>query len=234
MTDLQVRQTLPAAVAWRNVVLMAALLWLVVGIGGLNLAAVAVARRFGPTVEGAFVLDLVFGVGAAIIIAAVVATQRRRGETIRDLGWGRPTRPVALVVAVVFGALWAAASYARGGDPLALTWQRPIMMLVGVVLAFGEELAVRGYMMEQLRRARVPAWLQVVATALVMASYHGLIGWSYSIPYAISSFVLFGIVSLIFLLGRRSLTPVVVAHALAHVLGDPVLTQGILFGVLAG
>lgn len=45
--------------------------------------------------------------------------------------------------------------------------------------------------------------------------------------------MIFAVVSLIFVLGKRSLTPGLIAHAMTHVLGDPSLIQGILFGVLA-
>ena len=158
---------------------------------------------------------------------------RAHGETIRDLGWGRPTRRLAVVLAVLYAAGWVALSYARGGNPLAVSWERPVMAVVGVWLAFGEELAIRGFFLESLRRGGVPAWLQVVASALAMGSYHGVVGLHYSFFYAASAAVLFGGVSLLFLLGRRSLLPGLVAHSLVHVLGDPVLTMGILRGVLA-
>lgn len=46
--------------------------------------------------------------------------------------------------------------------------------------------------------------------------------------------ILFGLVSVISLVGRRSLMPGLIARALSHLLGDPTLTEGILRGVLAG
>jgi membrane protease YdiL (CAAX protease family) len=219
--------------AWTAVAGVTLLLWVVLGVGCFGIGAAAVAAGFGPTLTGAFVLDLVFLAGVLIVIGAVVAWQRSRGETIRDLGWRRPTRPVAVVVGILFGLLWTATGYARGGDPLAWSWERPVMALIGIVLAFGEELAVRGFLMEQMRRGEIPAWAQVVVSGLVMGVYHGVLGAHWSPLYAASSFVLFAIVSLIFLLGRRSLTPGLTAHAMTHVLGDPALIQGVLFGVVA-
>ena len=225
--------TLSRRQAWRNALIVSAVLWVVLGVGCFGFGAQLVADHYGHTLDGAFVLDLVFLAGVLVVIGFVVGWQRAHGETIRDLGWRLPTTRVAIAVAIVFGLLWTATAYARGGDPFALTWQRPVMALIGVVLAFGEELAVRGFFMEQLRRGGVPTWVQVVSSGLVMGAYHGLLGWHYSVPYAISSTVLFSLLSLIFVLGRRSLTPGLVAHSMTHVLGDPALTRGILYGVLA-
>jgi len=226
-------RTLRPGRAWRNALGVAVLLWVVLGVGCFGVGAQLVADRYGHSLDGAFVLDLVFLAGVLIVIAAVVGWQRAHGETIRELGWRAPTRTVAIVVAIAFGLVWTASSYARGGDPLAWSWQRPVMAVIGVVLAFGEELAVRGFFLEQLRRGGVPTLLQVLASALVMGVYHGVLGGHYSVSYAIASTVIFGVVSLIFVLGRRSLTPGLIAHTMTHVLGDPYLIQGILFGVLA-
>ncbi|MGI8562295.1 MAG: CPBP family intramembrane glutamic endopeptidase [Candidatus Dormibacter sp.] len=225
---------LPARIAWRNAIGVVLLLGGVLGLGCFGWLAQLIAKYFRhDLLFGSFLLDLGFAVGVAIVVGAIAWWQRAHGETIRDLGWAQPTRRVAVAVATVFGLLWVALSYARGGNPLALSWERPAMALIGIWLAFGEELAVRGFLMENLRRGGVPAWLQVVVSALVMGFYHGIIGFTYSVQYAITSAVLFGIVSLIFLLGRRSLTPGLISHAMAHVFGDPTLTEGILRGVLA-
>jgi len=157
-------RALPAGRAWRNALGIVAVLWVVLGVGCFGLGAQLVADRYGHSLDGAFALDLVFLAGVLVVIAAAVGWQRAHGETLRDLGWRAPPRPVAVVVAVVFGLVWTASSYARGGDVLALFWQRPVMAVIGVVLAFGEELAVRGFFLEQLRRGGVPTWLQVVAS----------------------------------------------------------------------
>ena len=65
-----------------------------------------------------------------------------------------------------------------------------------------------------------------------MGGYHGIIGLHYSLFYALSSMVLFGIIAVIFVIGKRSLTPGTIAHAMTHFFGDPVLTMGILQGAL--
>lgn len=203
------------------------------GVVCFGFGAQLVGDRFGHSLIGAFVLDLIFAGGVLIIIGTIVVWQRAHGETIRDLGWRAPTRSVAIVIGVLYGAVWTVSSYLRGGDPLAWSWERPAMALIGLLLAFGEELAVRGFLMEQLRRGRVPTWVQVLVSAVIMGVYHGVLGAHYSISYGIASAVLFGVVSVIFVIGRRSLTPGYIAHAMTHLFGDPVLIQGILYGVQA-
>lgn len=187
-------RTIPARTAWNRVVLVTALLWVVLGIGCFGFGAQLIADRYGRTVEAAFRLDLVFLVGLGLIITAVVGWQRHHGETILDLGWAAPTPRRAVAIGVIYGLLWTALSYARGGNPLAWTWQRPVMVVIGLVLVFGEELA-RGFMMEQLRRGGIASWSQVVVSGLILGSYHGVLGHSFNVVYALTSAVLFGLLS---------------------------------------
>jgi hypothetical protein len=226
-----VRAPLPALVAWRNALAIVVLLWVVIGLNFSLLAEFLVHRFPHQLLLATVLLDFGFALAAVVVVGTIVLWQRAHGETLADLGWRRPTTRVAIVVAVVYGLLWTALGYARGGDPLALSWERPVMMLIGPFLAFAEELAMRGFFMENLRRGGVPTWLQVVASGVLMGGYHGIVGLHYSLTYAASSAVLFTIVAAIYVLGRRSLTPGLLAHGMTHFLGDPTLTQGILVAV---
>lgn len=168
------------------------------------------------------------GGGAGSVCHALILCSSRPDE-------GRPTRGAAVAVAVVYGLAWVAMSYARGGDPLAWPWQRPIMMGVGLILAFGEEIAVRGLILDRLERCGTGFLVQIVTTGAVVGVYHGVVGHHVWPSYMISSFVLFGLLSALYMYGRRSLTPPLIAHAMTHFLGDPTLMRGILYGVaLAG
>ena len=228
------RPPLSRSQAWREVALTTGVLWLVLGAGCFVVGAQWVYDTWGTSLEGALVIDVIFFVGVLVVIGYVWWRQRACGEGLRELGWGRSTRRAALVIAVVYGLAWTAMSYARGGDPLAWSWQRPIMMCIGLVLAFGEEIAVRGLILDRLERCRTSRLVQVATTGLVMAVYHGVVGYHVWPMYMVSSFVLFGLLSVLFIYGRRSLTPPLIAHAMTHVLGDPTLMQGILYGVGAG
>lgn len=220
--------------AWREVGLTTAVLWLVLGAGCFIIGAQWVYDTWGTSLTGALVLDIIFLIGCLIVIAYVWWRQRRRGQGFAELGWGRPTTSPMIIIAVVYGLAWTSMSYMRGGDPLAFLWQRPIMMAIGLVLAFGEEIAVRGLIVDRLERSGASRLLQVIVTAAIMAVYHGVTGHIIWPSYMVSSFILFGILSVLYVYGGRSLTPVFIAHAMTHFLGDPVLMQGILHGVAAG
>ena len=228
------RPPLSRTAAWREVALTAGVLWLVLGGVRFFLGAQSIYDRWGTSLNAAFVLDIVFLIGCLAVIVFVLWRQHRLGEGIAELGWGRPVRTPVIVIAVVYGLAWTAMSYMRGGDPLAFPWQRPIMMAVGLVLAFAEEIAVRGLILDRLARCGTSRLIQIVVTAGIMALYHGVVGHSVWPSYMVASFFLFGILSAIYVYGGRSLTPVFIAHAMTHFLGDPVLMQGILYGVRGG
>lgn len=228
-------RTLTPIIAWRNVLGATAVAWLIIALPNFGFLTNYLARSMRyELVLASFYLDLSFLASSVIVIVLLFAWQRAHGETLADIGLGRPTTPLAVLLAILFGALWVATTYlnARTYGPgiQSFPWERFIMAPLGIVLALAEELLFRGFMMEQLRRAGVATWIQALVSGATIASYHGLIGWSYSLEYAISAFVLFSVLALIHVLGKRSLTPNWLAHALSHIFGDPSLTMGILVG----
>src|SRR5690348_11281581 len=52
-----------------------------------------------------------FTVAMAVILGVIIAWQRARGAALAELGWGRPTRPLALGLAVLLGAAFLAGNY---------------------------------------------------------------------------------------------------------------------------
>lgn len=231
-TRTDITRRIPVRTAWLRAVAMTLVLWVVLGLGGFTLSARAVYQRWGTTVHAAFILDMAFVALFLVVAGITIWWQRRTGGSLADLGWRRPTRTGALIAAAVFGVAWTALSYAGGGNPMDRSWQRIPMVLAGPVLSFGEEIA-RAFIVQNLHRGGVPAWLQIIIGGVAMGGYHGLVGGHFTITYALSSFVMFSVLTAMYIYGRRSLTPVLIAHALPHVLGDPSLTQGILVGVKA-
>jgi membrane protease YdiL (CAAX protease family) len=226
-------RTLPPLLAWRNVLGATIIGWLVIALPNFGFLTDYLARTMkNDLLLASLFLDLGFFVSTAIVIGLVFWWQHAHAETLADLGWRRPTTRTAMIIAVIYGALWTASFYIgpNSSSVLAFPWERFIMAPLGIILATGEELLFRGFLIEQLRRASVPAWVQVVVSAVTIASYHGLVGFHYYPQYAIASVILFGILAVLYIVGKRSLTPDTTAHAMTHFFGDPTAIMGILKG----
>ncbi len=170
-------------------------------------------------------LEVCFAIAAVFAFVYIVVWQRRRGSSLAELGWGRPTTRLALALAVILGVAYTSFAYfgaqhlLPGVDVTQFTWARFLLAPLGIVLAVTEETLMRGLFMTELQRGRVPAWLQILASGACSAVYH-----SFQNPTLIGflpSFILFSLHAGLYVLGRRSLTPVILAHSIYHVLGEP-------------
>ncbi|HCP45560.1 MAG TPA: hypothetical protein DIU15_05940 [Deltaproteobacteria bacterium] len=179
---------------------------------------------------------LVVALFVVVFVALALGTIRwvkSQGWTLHDLGWGASTRISAVVGAVFFGVLWAAFNvmgYIHQIDPEADPWEisalRVGTAIGGVIIACSEDLMTRGFIMNHLKNGGVGPWRQALVSSAVFALYHSL--WTLSIAGFIVSFFIGLIMAGFFLWGRRSLTPVIVAHGLCLFLGEPFLTMFML------
>ena len=222
--------------AWRNALGVTGLGVLFVGVGGFIVLARAIHGALGVTKIGAAWLELGFACLLLLIVSLIWLWQRAHGGTLADLGLGRATTARATVAGLVIAVVWLALSYTgfvgllpnedyAGFDPMRL-----LVAPLGVVIGVCEETMMRGFFMTQLQRAGVSTWLQVVASGACSAIYHALqstslIGFASNFVF---SFILFSALAVVYVIGRRSLTPGAVSHSLIHVLGDPYLDEVIL------
>ena len=210
---------------WRRLGIVTALLFLLIG---PNFGPIPLTLRQSLSLEGSIIGMLVwFWVAFAIIIAAIL---RLSGMSLRELlsyvGVGAPSRLGPNIVAVIVGLLMAASFYgsilqfAPDTNIAQINGFRLLTVLLagtGVVL---EDIITRGWLMNQLRELQIPNWVQAVASALLFALYHTVFA-GFNIASFIASVVLGMILSGLFLWGKRSLTPVVIAHSLSVVLAEP-------------
>jgi membrane protease YdiL (CAAX protease family) len=168
-----------------------------------------------------------FTLAMGIILGVIIVWQRGRGSSIRELGWGKPTTILPMVLAFLLGVVYLYGCYflarfvLRGVNVIELSWVRLALVPLGIFLAIGEEIMMRGFFMTQLQKARVATWLQIAASGACSAVYHSfqnptLMGY-------LPSFVLFSLHAELYVLGNRSLTPVVITHSMYHVFGQPYL-----------
>lgn len=117
-------------------------------------------------------------------------------------------------------------------DLFEISLLRLFTALAGAGGALLEDLITRGFVMGELERMQTPAWIQVVASSLLFALYHSL--WGLNIFGFVFSLVYGAILGGLFLLGKRSLTPVILAHSLALLIGEPFLTISLMEAIRMG
>lgn len=209
------------------------------------LLVVLVGPLFGPVpaalitafdIRTATVWQVVlFLIPLGLILAVVLAWMRRQGRTLADVGWRRPTRPAAILLGAALGLAWGAlgtASYMQfvpEADVFEVSLFRLFTALVGAGGAVLEDLTTRGFFMEELRRIGAGGWTQALASSLLFAAYHTL--WGFNILAFLFSLVYGLMLSGLFVFGRRSLTPVILGHSLALLVGEPFLTLSLMEAV---
>ena len=171
--------------------------------------------------------EIGFGIAMGLILALIIVWQRAHGSSLEELGWRKPAPPLAYGLAVGLAILFLSGSYfgtqrvLSDVNILEINGLRLALAPLGIFLAIGEEMMMRGFFMTALHRAGVATWVQILASGACSASYHALQN-----PTPIGffpSFVLFSLHASLYVASRRSLTPVILTHSLYHVLGQPYL-----------
>jgi membrane protease YdiL (CAAX protease family) len=200
---------------------------------GAYMAILNFANRLGPVVDrvtpppGAPALwwavdkkltvvciaDLVAAFLPVLIYCAV------RGRRLADLGFNRPGTLIAwalmLIAQAALVGMRLAGPLVQGVYPFT-PYALYASAIAGFGAAFAEETFFRGYLMEQLRRGGFGPWVQ----SLVSMVLFGLAHYSYAAtdPYGwtipVFTGLLGGFWSMIYLVGKRSLWPVLVAHVI--------------------
>jgi hypothetical protein len=217
--------------AWANALAITLLGCLLGGLGCFVLLGNSLLRRVEAqqldVFQAAVYWELGFTVAMAIILSVIIAWQRVRGFSLAELGWGRRTTPMALVLAVLLGTAYLTGCYfgaqrlIPGTNVLELNWVRLGLMPLGIFLGFAEETMMRGFFMTELNKAGVSTWVQILASGACSAAYHAF--QNPTLEGYLPSFILFSLHAGLYVLGRRSLTPVVLTHSIYHVFGEPYL-----------
>jgi membrane protease YdiL (CAAX protease family) len=165
-----------------------------------------------------------FGGVALAELAAVGLVARWLHEESRsfaDLGWRRPGTPAAYVVALAVGAVFAASTLPFGfiqHNAHPDLGELSVFRLWSVVTAAGviaicEEILFRGFAFDQLRSAGFGTGGQVGISSVAFGSFHGF--------FVLQAAVLGAVWGVAYLIGRRSLTPVIAGHAMNNLIAEP-------------
>ena len=174
-----------------------------------------------------------FALSAAVLLFLIRLWLRRSGRSICDLGWRKPTSRAAIGWGVVLALAWLGLGYSnhvRLFPEVSVTRVDFIRVASASLTVFGgsvEEIAMRGAVMTELSREKVATWLQILISGVCFAIYHSLHTVAdgplvFAVVFAFST-ILGAALAGIYVLGRRSLTPCIVAHGLINLLGEPFL-----------
>ena len=215
--------------AWRRIAIVTLLLLVLVG------------PTFGPlphllrqslSLEGTITAVLLWFWAAFIIILAVIFRMIRSAsvrEFLASHGLGAPSGIGANIAGLIVGILWGSLflSSIFQFDPDANIAQINGFRVLTAILAAGgallEDLITRSFIMNQLHKIGSSKWVQLTVSALIFALYHTV--WGFNIFSFVFSAVYGLILGGLFLWGRRSLTPVILAHSLAVLISEPFATM---------
>lgn len=214
------------------------------------LLCILIGPNFGPlptflgnrmAIEAGVIALLVsFILGFSIIIVVALRLDGGKfdeiGPWLREVGLGKPTAWPAAIAGTLVGLAWGALllmstfQFKPEADILEINIFRVLAALLAAGGTVLEDILGRGYLMNRLSQINVPNWAQVLVSTLVFALYHTI--WAFNIAGFIASIVYGLLLAGLYLWGKRSLTPVILGHALAVLVAEPFATK-LLFWVSA-
>ena len=179
----------------------------------------------------------------SLFIAAYVLL-RLRGQTLGDIGFGRPARVWGWLLALLFAALYGGGTLMgmiKAGAPVTTDWSLfrvAIALGIGISAGICEETVFRGFIMGQARDGGAHWIIQIILSALLFGAAH--MGWGGMSGHvqmqqmigAMTATAILGLMMAIsYVAGGRSLTPVIIAHGVIDVLIEPWL---LLYAITGG
>lgn len=175
---------------------------------------------------GAILAGAALGEGSAF--AWIAYRTKARGYELGWLGWGKQTTATGIAAGLLVAALYCGGSVASqpgaAGELLRVGPLKLLAVVAAGAAALFEETFFRGLLMNRLRASgRGPA-VQVVISGVAFGMAHGL--WGLMAPQQTLGFIAFTTVlglalAGVFLLGRRSLTPVILSHFVIDAVLEP-------------
>jgi membrane protease YdiL (CAAX protease family) len=217
------------SIVWRRIAIVALLLLVLVG---PNFGPLPHLLRQSLSLEGTITGVLIcfwvaFMIILAVIFRMIESVSIREFLTSHGLGapFGIGPNIAGLILGVLWGMLFLSSIFQF--DPDANITQINGFRILTAFLAAGgallEDLIIRSFIMNQLHKIGSSKWVQLTVSALVFALYHTL--WGFNVFSFVFSVVYGLMLGGLFLWGKRSLTPVILAHSLAVLISEPFATM---------
>lgn len=179
------------------------------------------------------------------IFAACVLILRVRRQKLVDIGWRQPASPRAWVLGIVVAILVSGAALGSVGRSAQLLsdwslYRISLAIVMGGSAGVCLETIFRGFVMTQARDAGTPVAIQILLSAVLFALALARFGWggaairpSFGVLVAttVSWAILGAALAIIYVVGRRSLTPAIFAHAAIDMVVEPGMA---LFAAMGG
>ena len=207
-------------------------------VGGFAYAAFPIAALFGwlahpETRLATFLIGSI--VGEWVGFAVLVYILHRKGIRLGDLGWGQPTTIRAFVLAILVAIAYCAVTVTNpqvGAHLLQWSALKGLALLAALTAGIVEETVFRGYLMHSLAQMKYQGFVQVIVGGLAFSLAH-IYGFSSPASYLLTLIftLLLGIaLGTVYLIGKRSLTPVILSHFLIDAVIEPWLLLSFFMG----
>ena len=144
----------------------------------------------------------------------------KRGKTLSDLGWRTNTNATAIFLGITFSVgyvIWTFTNPLISQNAMEISFFKVFGIFVGAIGAIVEEMVFRGFVLTELLEAKVSTTIQIFISGLAFALIH--IG--FNITGIIITFIMGMALAVIYIVGRRSLTPVIISHVIINILIEP-------------
>ena len=178
-----------------------------------------------------------------ILFAAACVLLKLRGQSLADVGWGKPARIEGWLLAILFAALYGggfAYGMAKQGVPVLSDWSFfRIWVALGIAVSAGicEETVFRGFVMSQARDGGAHWSVQLALSALLFGLAHmgwgglsGHVDMGQMIGAVMGTAILGVMMAATYLVGGRSLWPAILAHGVIDLLLEPWLLLNAVTG----
>lgn len=166
------------------------------------------------------------GLGELAAFGVLAWLLRRRGWSLHDIGLGKPTNRRAIALGVGIALVYIAYTGLNprvGPHLLEFSWLKLLAIAVALIAGLVEETIFRGYLMTAVGRLGYGLWVQVLLSGLLFSLAH-----IYAFAAPLSLLVVQGVtfllglaLALTYAIGQRSLTPVIISHALIDLVIEP-------------
>ncbi len=213
---------------WRRLIATLLLVVLVIGIALATAITLSITVGWNTSPER-FVTLILLGttVGELAAFGLLIWRLHQEGRTLRDLGWGQPTIWWVFVLGIGIALLYS--GYTVLNNPMIahhffdISWFKFAGLMAAIAGGFLEETLFRGYVMMSLNSMSYQRGVQVVLSGVFFALFHLYV---FADPLSLLlvqgfTFVLGVALAITYLLGKRSLTPVIISHILVDLLLEP-------------